>query len=331
MPTIEAFEEELHDKIKVLNETAWESKIKRPIIDKWLNNFKTRKEKSHALYLLSNFMYFGDIQIKQLLISLYRDLYKYPIIQDIRKTNNNTVDLTIIENGFSEAKRRTKFLAIGNSSESGSHLLYIFRQINNLPLSMFGSTDDIFVSNSHGERQLKDPQINHYVLFDDFCGSGKQAITYSKDTVATIKNINPNIKISYLMLFATKAGKQLVLNKTLFDHVEAVVEFDESFQFFNTNSRYLKSCSSHIDKEFLKEICEQYGEPLVRDIGIQLKLSGDKLEKFIKFAILGFGDCQLLIGFSHNTPNNTLPIIWYDEENIVWYPIFKRYNKVYNQ
>lgn len=327
--TIETFDEELHDKIKVLNETTWESKVKRPIIDKWLNNFQSDKEKSHALFLLSNFMYFGNIQIKQLLVSLYRDLYKYPIVQEIRLSNGDTTDLSLIENKYNEARKKTKFLAIGNPSESGAHLIYIFRQINNLPLDMFGSNGEIFTQDTTGNMVLKDPTINHYVLFDDFCGSGRQSITYSKETVSIIKSINKDIKVSYLMLFATKVGKKAVLEKTLFDHVEAVVEFDESFQFFSTGSRYLKNCPAHIDIEFLKNLCEKYGEPLVRDIGKLLGLTDEKLEKFIKFAVLGFGNCQLLIGFHHNTPNNTFPIIWYDEENIVWYPIFKRYNKVY--
>ena len=39
----------------------------------------------------------------------------------------------------------------------------------------------------------------------------------------------------------------------------------------------------------------------------------------------GYKDSQLLLGFTHNTPDNTLPIIW-KEEN--WIPIFKRYSKI---
>jgi len=326
MSTIELFEEELHDKIKVLNETTWESKIKRPIIEKWLNNFSTDKEKTHALYLLSHFMYFGSIQIKELLVSLYRDLYKYPIIKEIRIANGNTVDLAFIKQQYKDAREKTRFIAMGNASESGAHLLYTFRQINNLPVDLF---DDAFIQDASGVQQLKDPTIRHYVLFDDFCGSGSQAISYSALQVAAIKNFDATIKVSYLMLFATKAGKQAVIDQTLFDNVEAVVEFDESFKFFNASSRYLQNCPLHIDKVYLKDLCERYGEPLIRDIGTRLGWTGTDLDFFVTNAVLGFGDCQLLIGFSHNTPDNTLPIIWYDEETIVWYPIFKRYNKVY--
>ena len=44
---------------------------------------------------------------------------------------------------------------------------------------------------------------------------------------------------------------------------------------------------------------------------------------------LGYGDGQLLLGLFHNTPDNTLPIFWFNEEGKEWYPIFKRYNKIY--
>jgi hypothetical protein len=326
MSAEELLEEELHDKIKVLNETTWESKAKRPIIDKWLANFETPKEQCHALFLLSNFMYFGDIQIKELLISLFRDLYKYPIIEEIRKNNADMVDLKAITIQFKNALTNTRFVAMGNASESGAHLLYRFRQVNNLPTGLF---DDPFIVDAAGIKQLKDPLIRHYVLFDDFCGSGSQAVTYSKETVSEIKKIDPTIKVSYLMLFATKTGKRYVSISTLFDQVEAVVEFDDSFKFFNPNSRYLQKCPTIIERLFLKDVCFKYGEPLIRDIGIRLGWTGHKLDQFISDHTLGFGDCQLLIGFSHNTPDNTLPIIWYNENNITWYPIFKRHNKVY--
>jgi hypothetical protein len=47
-------------------------------------------------------------------------------------------------------------------------------------------------------------------------------------------------------------------------------------------------------------------------------------------APLGFSDCQLLIGFHHNTPNSTLPIIWFDEPGgPPWTPIFRRYSKYF--
>ncbi|WP_345954773.1 hypothetical protein [Mucilaginibacter sp. PAMB04168] len=329
MQDIKSFEDELHGKIKVLNETTWESKAKKAAIDKWMENFQTDQERTHALFLLSNFMYFGSIQIKQLLISLYRDLYKYPIIKKIRQSNQNTVDLEFIKSEFKVAQSKTMFLGMGNASESGNHLLYSFRQENKLSTSLFGSSNDLFTVDASGKKALKHAHVNHYVLFDDFCGSGSQALSYAKNNVSEIRALNPDIQISYLMLFATKIGKETVSVMADFNNVEAVVEFDNSFKFFSLDSRYLQNCSPHINKDFLKELCERYGEPLVRDIGSRAGFTGSHLDAYVDNAKLGWGGCQLLIGFSHNIPDNTLPIIWYNEERVTWYPIFKRHNKTY--
>ena len=57
--------------------------------------------------------------------------------------------------------------------------------------------------------------------------------------------------------------------------------------------------------------------------------SEEEREEIVDNSALGFGDCQLLLSLHHNTPNNTLPIIWYEEDDENWTPIFKRYNKVY--
>ncbi|KAA6335627.1 hypothetical protein EZS27_016169, partial [termite gut metagenome] len=51
----------LKAKIKILNETLWDNRALNPSVEKWLDNFSTDKEKFHALYLLSKFMYFGAV------------------------------------------------------------------------------------------------------------------------------------------------------------------------------------------------------------------------------------------------------------------------------
>ena len=38
---------------------------------------------------------------------------------------------------------------------------------------------------------------------------------------------------------------------------------------------------------------------------------------------LGFADCSLPLVLYHNTPNNTLPVLWYSWEETV-YPLFPR-------
>jgi hypothetical protein len=333
MTDIEIHEQtKLEAKIKILNETLWDYRALKPDWERWLDNFAGEKEKLHALYLLSKFMYFGAVPVKKLLKSLYRDLYRYPIIASIRKNNNDTLDNNIIETAFRIEENNTRFLGVGNPSESGAHLLYFFRQENKLSKKLFVYTDEVIDRNGTFE-QLHFPDVKHYVFIDDFCGSGSQATTDTniKRCVSNLKRLSTGITISYLMLFATANGIKTVKDSGLYDIVETVIELDDTYKCFDEKSRLFPNKDGFLfEKDFTREFCYRLGNSLIRSILEKEGFAKDKLEKYSNDAALGWGDCQLLLGFYHNTPDNTLPIIWYDEDEINWYPIFKRYNKKYS-
>ena len=70
--------DELLAKIKDLNETIWDHRASEPRVNEWLNNFLgpangTEDERQlHALYLLSQFIYFGSRQMREMMRVLYR-------------------------------------------------------------------------------------------------------------------------------------------------------------------------------------------------------------------------------------------------------------------
>jgi hypothetical protein len=312
MPTTE---ERLKKKLRNLNETIWERRAGMGQIQLWLDNFKddiniSPSERMHALYILARFTFFSEIQIKELLKSLYRDLYKYPIISSIRKAHNDTTDTNIIKPDFDEELRKTRFIAMGGASESGQHLLYLFRIVNDLPIELFIMQSQIVITTftPSGElHSLRDPSVNKYIFIDDFCGSGSQAITYSKSIAWLIRKIDPSIDIYYYVLVATEDAIKNIKRDTDFSDVKCVYTLDNSYKFFGDNTRYFVEKYQGIEKEFAKTMCRNYGNDIWRDYP------------------LGWKDGQLAIGFHHNTPDNTLPIIWYEGPNIpTWKPIFKR-------
>ena len=197
---------------------------------------------------------------------------------------------------------------------------------------MFVYTDEI-LDRSHNPIRLRFSEVKHYVFIDDFCGSGSQATSDNiiKQCVSELKKLSTDVKISYLMLFATSTGIKNVKDSRLYDRVEAVIELDDTYKCFDANSRIFPQREGAIfDKEFTREFCYRHGRPLFYSINQKEGCTGNELEQKSDSAALGWGDCQLLLGFFHNTPDNTLPIIWYDEEDIDWFPIFKRYNKKYS-
>jgi hypothetical protein len=309
----------LKKRIMILSEKAWDGRLMWKDVENWLTNFDgltgntIEQEKLHALYILSEFLYFGSKQIRTLLHALYRDHFLIPVLQEIQN-KFNIRDIERIKHLLKNELEKTKFLGVGNPSESGIYLLYYFRQENNLPLSNFIDIADIFTlkkdSIGNYKKVLTNQRVLRYVFIDDVCGSGKKAIRYSENVLSEIREYNEEINFYYLTLFGTKAGLDKVRKKTVFGKNSiAIFELDSTYKILSKNSRYIPDKLSLINMDIVSTIIRTYGI------------------KLWKKHPCGFENNQLVLGMHHNIPNNTIPIIWYESENQNWIPIFKRYIK----
>lgn len=312
----------LRNRIMVLNARVWEHRVDWTHVERWLACFDGSSghaadvERLHALYFLSQFLFFGGVEIRVLLRALYRDLFLAPLIQEVRRANRGTRDADVIRRGLGEAFARTRFLGVGSPSESGVHLLYYFRQENRLLKGQFLDTAQILerdASSASGSK-LRHPEVERYVFVDDVCGSGETAQRYSDDFLGEVAAANGDARFSYFAMFAKREGLERIRNGTVFGtDVDAVFTLDETYKCLSPTSRHLRSLPPGIDADVARQVARFYGARV---------LPSDPT---------GFDDGQLLIGFHHNTPDNTLPIIWMDGENaspVPWYAIFKRYPKV---
>jgi len=306
-------DDELQAKIKTLNELIWEGRLPWTDVGRWLSQYAPSpdngySEQLHALFLLSQFSFFNATLMRTLLRALFRDFVQHPIIVRLRKRRHHTLDWNILEPHYTRALNRIRFIGVGNPSESGTHLLYYFRQENRLSTNLFVHPHELFQGSAAAPRLLGG--IRQLVFLDDFCGSGTQAIRYSKRLLMRIREISDATRLSYYPLFATTSGLDRVRSRTLFTDVQALCELDESFRAIDASSRYFRNIPPSINQEFAAEMCHRYGSLIEPR------------------APLGFGKCQLLLGFSHNIPNNTLPIFWSTgTTDHPWNPIFPRYTK----
>ena len=210
--------EKLESKIRLLNRTTWESRLTRSLVGDWVAQFDSggdlaSDEQLHALFLLSHFLYFGQLEIRSLLQSLFRDLIRAPMLQDIRKINNDTLDLGKIYSEFEHRQRSMRFLAVGNPSESGTHLLYYFRQENSLPKNLFINAHEIFLPVQREGKlglTIRDAEVKRYVFIDDLCGTGEQAAEYLQEIVNSLKEMSNQVAVEYFVLFATSRGLSAV-------------------------------------------------------------------------------------------------------------------------
>lgn len=314
----------LRTRITILSERAWEGRVKWDLVERWMSNFTgesgldVQKERIHALYLLSQFLYFGSREIRVLLKALYRDLFLLPLIQEVREKHNRTRDPNLLRELVEAELEKTRFLGVGNPSESGVHLLYFFRQENGLRKRHFLDTAQILerhlLPDSSYQRRLRYPDVERYIFVDDVCGSGDTAIKYSKDFLAEVKECKDEVNLSYLAMFSTDDGMKAVREQSIFGQAAAAVyELDKTYKCLSANSRYLKVVPDRIEPDTIRKVALAYGEKLLPNHPN------------------GFLGSELLMGFHHNTPDNTIPVIWMDESHgssIPWTPAFRRYPKV---
>lgn len=303
-------------RITILSEHAWEGRVNEALVERWLQNFDGKSgfapelERLHALYLLSQLLFFGEREIRVLLRALHRDLCVVPMIARIRQANSGTRDGQLIQSHLSQQMSLTRFFGLGSPSESGGMLLYTYRQENNLHKSHF---PELSFSLTQASGNDTDRDIQRYIFLDDLCGSGESAVKFSKMHLERLRDQAPHATISYHCLFATSDGLDEVRRNSVFgENAKAIFELDRSYKSISTGSRYFKIRPKSIEENVLSAIALCYGE---------LVAPGDGR---------GFGKGELLLAFSHNTPDNTLPIIWREPKNgspIPWTPAFTRHMK----
>jgi hypothetical protein len=311
--------EELQSKIKTLHSSIWERRADWPEVLDWLAQFEGHNdpdadEQLQVLRLLSSFMYFGVNEIRALLRSLFRDTFRPQVAKEVRLGLHPSITLGTIGSMVDAELRRTRFVSLGNPSESSALLLYFFRQENALPKDLFLHGSDIFdlsMVKSGGGLKVQDANINRYVFIDDLCGSGHQGLEYSNRIVRPLKSINPAAKTYYYPIFGLSDGVELLRNCSAFDEVYPLVELDPTFRAFAPDSRLYVEPKIAALRLPTEATCRRYGQQL------------------LPAHPLGWEDSQLYIGFAHNTPDNSLPIFWCDHTGPRhWRPIFRRYPKV---
>ena len=311
----------LYEKVKGLNELLWENRATRPAINRWLDNFvgdcaPQEIERRHALYLLSKFLYFGKAEVREMLRAMFQDLVRHPLSVEARMRLTQKDNFYEIHKVFLNELKRTRFLGLGNPAESGTHILYDFRLVNKLPLEFFASPHDLFSGGLNvPATKWKYPEVIRLIFIDDFCGTGNQAVDIGRKYVPLMREAaersNIQIEIWYLTLVATTTGISKLRACALFDRVESVSELDSTYRVFDAESQIYIDPPSNLTRLEAESIVRHYGESI---------LPGNPF---------GYGDCQLLLGFHHNVPDNTLPIMWQEQPGTTWRAIFPRFQKYY--
>lgn len=193
---------------------------------------------------------------------------------------------------------------VGKSGKLMAYFAQKAIQSLKLPKGKIILTDEL---NQHDEQELRDSTL---VLLDDFSGSGDTFEKAYNQLVADRVPFTPSnvvfLTVAYMSRAVTYLTKKLGWDCTIYGD-----RYEQAFK---------KGASPFGSVRMLaiREFCYKYGVKMFPD---------DKKSQ----KPLGYENSQSLVAFEHATPNNSLPILWFDKQlpgtNHPWFPIFPRFPK----
>ncbi len=296
----------------------------------WLNCFS--KEDRHILYnfIKDQLIYISENQMRTL-VEISFPFYISPIIREkalsICDANINK-DFSL-EKLCNFITKQSLFLGLSD----GSHI-DLFRRSN----SSYLSNEQISVYYDISKDRLTDmisdmPEesvlgrgVNNIFLLDDFSGSGVSFIRKEGDKwkgkviklLTRLKKYDmdiTNIDLSLILYVSTDDAVKYINNK-----------MEEYKQEDGIEAKYHVRAIQRIEKPTISDdVCrllsKYYTKYQMSDIeDIHFK-KGKHLRPY-----LGFNECSLPLVLFHNTPNNSLPIIWFNEnkQDKTYYGLFPR-------
>jgi len=150
--------------------------------------------------------------------------------------------------------------------------------------------------------------VKELIAIDDFCGSGKQFSEkfLRSPEVQALRTRRPDLKIRYVVAAAHRGGITRIQREGMDVEIVAGEVLGDEHHFFDG-----PVLGRHNIPELAERLRREYD-----DLAARHQLGGRTV------GTTGFADQALTYAFSHGTPNNTLPIYWYQADQ--WQPLLTR-------
>ena len=261
----------------------------------WLNQFKYRTEQRLMFKLLQHVKFYSDSKVREKLVVLHEQVQRV------------LAELGVSRRGDRRARRSDILVSsFGPPTKSGALYARLYAQANGITshnaVNFEGISDDLCKDSDNNIRAI--------VFVDDLIASGDTAIAslnkLNKMCGALIQTKKVKVFVSAICgLDIGDRNLQSAMPTVPFDVEVNICDYLlYSEQCFNNSSQVFNSPDERIKS---KGIARNYGIELVKN------------------SPLGYNDCQLLVVFHDNCPNNTLPILWKESTGKTkWMPLFKR-------
>ena len=272
-------------------------------LQRWLNNFKTEEEEYFAACILDNLIYRSNAQTKALLKQLFQRT-----LPDLTRLNASPVG-TIYD--WEERLKRSltnrpvnpevRLVTAAGVTDPPTKSAYEIARF----MKRFLYIDERWIINSWEIIENVRRGIKIFIFIDDFLGTGTQFENLIND--GGLNHVLSEAYFAYLPLAAHIQGISYLERKFPSLHVSATEVLYESHGIFHKESTCFKDGinSPQIAKEFYYNLLDKYKIPIK---GANRR---------------GFGHLELAYIFEHAAPDNSLPILWWNDPGR-WHSLFDR-------
>lgn len=293
---------DLFNEIMDKDRCLWKKFSSPDDIFKWLNNFRNNNEIYLALVLANGILYYNKDEVRHLWRLILTNRVKRHLFNDIFEDGYLDSSDETDRRFINFIKNKCTFVGFGDIHKSGTHMIYPFKQA----ISGIISAEDIdFVGYDNFISSSLDMRAKRILFFlDDFIGTGNQAIDEWKTKITTSRSYinNKHLKFIYIVLTGFISGVRKIEQNTDMHVILGTQPMADSSRCFS-NCSFIY-CDTK-ERTMAKKIMENAG-------------------KILYLYPLGYENDQAAIAFEHNTPDNTLPVIWKRKKDGSWFPLFER-------
>lgn len=280
---------------KLIQAEIWQG-VKKQRLESWIGCLGNYQSELLGAYLLDNLCFRSKDQFNAMLDVLFVNAMV------TINTNTKVKFLELIQKRPPHSKANDICLApvIDFSSPPTKSGPYILR----LAQRRYGIRSDWL---AWPNQLIENTNLKHLYFIDDFCGTGIQFTEFAnRIDLASIYQRDEKLQITYLVGTIHETGIEKI--KEEFPYIE-----------IKSAERLKKIHSILSDESFERYKISGFKELILHQYENIITMTN--LPKKGNLAS-GFGDLGLAYAFSHATPNNTLPIFWY--ETNCWTPLLDR-------
>lgn len=285
----------------------------------WLGQMSKEDRQRAAEFVRDQLVFISAAELDHLIETAYPDVIRPTLLRTAaERVGCAPWELARIKasDEFKKLHRQTLILGLGDgahidrlrrTSEFSNEQFYLAPEMAESPAER--RRDDLREALDN-----EDALFEHVVLVDDFSASGTTAMRQEDDGSFTGRLVKAKEQLDRLKDVAIVAEPDVSVllycaSETARSHIDRLLS--EAGWPWQLKVIQVLPSSQRVEDPALLDMCEKYfDERLLDELGAHINVASGNIRH-------GFGDGRLPIVLSHNTPNNSISLLWADTRHLL--------------